>query len=113
MRTGTVLVESGQTPSGFGLALHKSSGSWRLRPLSPCCGHFIDHTDDVEELRCTQCNTSWQAYADLCRGTIGNDVALDPTGTAVDATLSRWYARIMQLPNPEGNHGVAVDIRWT
>ena len=112
MRPGKILVESGQTPSGFGLALHKSSQVWRFRPLSPCCGHFID-TDGADELRCTNCATSWQTYADGCRGTIGNDVPIDQDGPLTNDVIERWVARIMQYPNHEDTHGVEVSIAWT
>jgi hypothetical protein len=112
VRTGQILVESGQTPSGFGLALHKSAGSWRFRPLSPCCGHFIDFGGD-DQLRCTNCATSWQTYADECRGTVGNDVPINQDGPLTNEVVARWVARIMQYPNPEGTHGVEVSIKWT
>lgn len=113
MRTGRILIESGQTPSGFGLALHKSQETWRFRPLSPCCGHFIDHHTTDEQLRCTNCATSWQAFADGNNGTIGNDVPLNQGGTLADTTIARWIARIMQYPNPEGSHDVKVSITWS
>lgn len=115
-----VIVEHGQTPTGFGLALHErhiaagAAPQWCLRPLSPCCGAFIDYGLSGESLHCVNCSTSWQDFSDDCRGTIGNDVPIgNETRMKDSATLARWYARIMGYPNPEGNHEVKVSITWS
>lgn len=86
---------------------------WSLRPLSPCCGAFIEHGPTMEDdLHCGKCATFWQAYASDCRGTIGNDVPLTADTTIADQTIARWIARIMQFPNPEKDHDVKVYIAW-
>lgn len=113
MSVQEVLIKPGQTPSGFGLALLRkldaSGTSFYLRPLSPCCGAFILSDHDYQ---CDGCGKSYQAFSDENRGTIGNPVPLGTDFAADTTTLSRWIARIMQYPDPEGNHGIKVKITW-
>ena len=110
-----VLIEHGQTPSGFGLvayARHTSMGEegWYFRPTSPCCGAFID-TDNG--YMCVNCRESYVAYQDGCRGTIGNDVPFVEGHTDDNTTFERWIARVMDFPDSEGTHNVKVSIAWT
>jgi hypothetical protein len=62
---------------------------------------------------CVNCRTSYVAYQDECRGTIGNDVPFVEGHTDSNETFERWIARIMELPDSEGAHGVRVYISWT
>lgn len=114
MRVQRVLIESGQTPTGFGLALLRELGpegaKWYMRPLSPCCGEFVQPHD---EYKCDGCTRTYQIFAEDCRGTIGNPVPMHDEGIGTDDTFSRWVARIMGFPNAEGKHNVEVSITWT
>lgn len=109
-----MLIEPGQTPTGFGLALVRELDAtgvqWSMRPLSPCCGAFMDPSN---EYNCEGCTYSFQAFASDCAGTIGNFVPIHPEGTSVNGTFSRWIARIMGYPNAESIHDVEVNITWT
>lgn len=110
-----MLIEPGQTPSGFGLALVRElSGSgamWYMRPLSPCCGAYMDPS---EEFKCEGgCTLLYSKFAEDCAGTIGNFVPMHDGSDGFDTTLSRWVARIMEFPNAESNHNVEVSITWT
>ena len=108
------LIRPGQTPSGFGLVLlrelGRSGAQYYLRPLSPCCGAFMDPGTDYE---CQGCRYSYEKFAEDNNGTIGNPVPIGSDGVVDDHTLSRWIARIMLYPNPEGNHDVKVSIKWS